>query len=210
MPNASVSFLSDVDIHNGVIFDNNIINLNKYDVLILGHQEYVTQDEYNYLRQFVANGGILILLYSNSFYAEVTYDPISDSITLVKGHNWEFNGKTAWKSIVLERWIAKTSNWIGSNYANLSNIAFGNNPFGYFEHEEQFITNPKVNILLDYNVTVPEANSSQFDNFRIATYEHDYENGKVIGLGIYPSENLLNNGRFLIFFDSILLKYIKQ
>ena len=102
MPNASVSFLSDVDIHNGVIFDNNIINLNKYDVLILGHQEYVTQDEYDHLKQFVANGGILILLYSNSLYAEVTYDPISDSITLVKGHNWEFNGKTAWKSIVLK------------------------------------------------------------------------------------------------------------
>jgi hypothetical protein len=209
IPNANISFLSDADIHNGYVLKNSKINLDNYDILILGHQEYVTQDEYDHLKQFVANGGILILMYSNSLYAEVSYDDNADSITLVKGHNWEYNGKTAWKSIIQERWIADTSNWTGSNYANQSSgIIFGNNPFGYVKHEEQFITNPNVLIILDYNATVPYSQPGQFNDFKIATYEHDFEKGKVIGLGIYPTENLLNNSRFLTFFDSILLKYV--
>lgn len=210
MPNASISFLSDVDIDSGLIFNKSNINSNIYDVPILGHQEYVTQDEYDNLKQFVSNGGTLILLYSNSLYAEVTYNPVSNSITLAKGHNWEFNNKTAWKSIILERWIGETSNWTGSNYAHVLNVIFDNNPFGYLKHEEQFITNPNVNILLDYNATVPNTMPGQFNDFKIATYEYDYKNGKVIGFGIYPSADLLNNDRFLTFFDSILLKYVNR
>ena len=69
MPNANVTIISDIDVHNGYIFNNNTIISNKYDAIILEHQEYVTQEEYNYLRQFVANGGIFILPYSNTFYA---------------------------------------------------------------------------------------------------------------------------------------------
>ena len=65
----------------------------------LGHQEYVTQAEYNNLKRFVANGGVPILPYSNIFYSEVSYDKNSESVTLVKGHNWAFNDKSAWKNI---------------------------------------------------------------------------------------------------------------
>ena len=86
-----VSFLTDTDIHNGLLFDNNDQNL--YKIIMLGHQEYVTQQEYYNLKKFVENGGVLILLDSNVFYAEVAYDPIDQRITLVKGHNWAFDGE---------------------------------------------------------------------------------------------------------------------
>jgi hypothetical protein len=208
IPNTNVTIISDIDVHNGYIFNNNTIISNKYDAIILEHQEYVTQEEYDHLRQFVANGGILILPYSNIFYAEIKYDPKEDTVTLVKGHSWEFNGKSAWKSTIAERWINETSKWIGSNYANQSSgIIFGNNPFGYLNHEEQFITNPNVTILLDYNVTLPTINPDEFHDFRIAAYEHNYKKGKVVNFGIYLSDDVLNNERFIRFFDSILLKY---
>jgi hypothetical protein len=211
MLNANVTIISDVDVHNKNIFDGNTNRSNKYDVIILEHQEYVTQEEYNNLRQFVANGGILILPYSNIFYAEIKYDPKDDTIVLVKGHSWEFEGKSASKSIIAERWKNETSEWVGSNYANQSSgIIFGNNPFGYLTHEEQYITNPNVNILLDYNVTIPSINPKDFHDFRIAAYEHNYKKGKVIDFGIYLSDDVLTNERFIRFFDSILLKYVHE
>ena len=211
MLNANVTIISDVDVHNKNIFDGNTNRSNKYDVIILEHQEYVTQEEYNNLRQFVANGGILILPYSNIFYAEIKYDPKDDTIVLVKGHSWEFDDKSASKSIIAERWKNETSEWVGSNYANQSSgIIFGNNPFGYLTHEEQYITNPNVNILLDYNVTIPSINPKDFHDFRIAAYEHNYKKGKVIDFGIYLSDDVLTNERFIRFFDSILLKYVHE
>jgi N,N-dimethylformamidase beta subunit-like, C-terminal len=228
MPNYNIGLLTDVDVHNGSIFTEDNKLHNKFDVLILGHQEYVTQEEYYNLKRFVANGGILILPYSNTFYSEVSYDKNNESIRLVKGHGWAFNGKSAWNSIK-ERWENETSQWIGSNYLCYScNITFANNPFEYKHHEEQFITNPEVKILLDYNATISEHNNLQevksnnsdiennkdptkiSKNVRIAAYEHDYKKGKVIALGIYPDGALMNDDRFNRFFDSILLKYTES
>ncbi|MGE0243577.1 MAG: hypothetical protein AB7P56_06580 [Nitrososphaeraceae archaeon] len=40
----------------------------------------------------------------------------------------------------------------------------------------------------------------------IATYEHIYSKGKVIALGLY-SDDIISNGVFDRFFDSILIKY---
>jgi hypothetical protein len=37
----------------------------------------------------------------------------------------------------------------------LSISKFGNNPFGYTSNEEQYVTNPKDIILLNYNATLP-------------------------------------------------------
>jgi hypothetical protein len=59
-------------VDNDSIFKDNNQLYNRFDVLILGHQEYVTQEEYSNLKRFVANGGILVLTYSNTFYAEVS------------------------------------------------------------------------------------------------------------------------------------------
>jgi len=92
------SFSSSSSIFKGSDTTNNN-NINKYDILIIGHQEYVTQREYNNLKQFVANCGTLIVLDGNVFYAEVKYDRNTSMLTLVKGHGWAFNGVSAWKSV---------------------------------------------------------------------------------------------------------------
>ena len=83
-PKADLTYLADQDIHNGFIFAQDGSNF--YDILVLGHSEYVTHEEYYNLKKFVENGGTIILLDSNTFYAEVDYDPIANKISLVKGH----------------------------------------------------------------------------------------------------------------------------
>ncbi|MDQ6864759.1 MAG: hypothetical protein M3044_13160, partial [Thermoproteota archaeon] len=92
LPKSNTHVLTDEDVNNGGIFFVN--GSNKYHILILGHQEYVTQQEYHNLKRFVANGGTMILMDGNVFYAEVKYDRNTHTITLVKGHGWAYNGKS--------------------------------------------------------------------------------------------------------------------
>jgi hypothetical protein len=211
-PQYNVSVLRDENVHNySQMFTEN--GTNKYDVIILVHQEYVTQQEYDNLKQFVANGGTMILFDGNVFYAEVKYDQEANKISLVKGHGWAFNGKSAWTSVG-ERWANQSSEWIGSNYLCCygSIVNFANNPFNYTHNEEQYITNPSAKILLDYNATlIKHRNGTVYvTNPKVATYEFHYKKGKVIGLGLY-SDDLLwpNNERFMRFFDSLLFKYAR-
>jgi hypothetical protein len=220
----NITLLTDVNVDNGTIFeynnddngksvsrDNNGTASNKrtnaFDVIILGHQEYVTQREYDNLKQFVRNGGTMIILDGNVFYAEVRYDKNTQTITLVKGHSWAFNGKSAWRS-VSERWAKETSEWVGSNYLCYScNIRFTNDPFEYRHHEEQYITNPHDIILLNYNASL----SNHPIQMRpvIATYELNYQKGRVIALGLY-SDDILSNGKFDRFFDNLMLQYASK
>jgi hypothetical protein len=101
LPQSNIDNLTDADVDSGsFIFMKNGITKNRYDVLILGHQEYITQKEYDNLKRFVANGGTLIVLDADPFYAEVKYDKHTQTVTLVKGHGWAFNGKSAWKSVM--------------------------------------------------------------------------------------------------------------
>jgi hypothetical protein len=228
MPKSNITVLADEDVHNGYIFKKGDGNKNTYDVIMLGHQEYVTQKEYDYLKKFVTNGGILFLMDSNALYAEVKYDNKTKTVTMAKGHSWAFNGKSAWKSVG-ERWAKETSEWVGSNYLCYScDIVFDNNPFKYNHREEQYITNPKDKILLDYNASVigshnntnnskipyNSKNASQHNTgnkIKIATYQLDYGKGKVISLGIYTDNIIQNykshNYKFNKFLDSLLLKY---
>ena len=71
-PNSNIDVLTDADADYGSIFLNN--GANKYHVIILGHQEYVTQQEYDNLKRFVSNGGTMIFMDGNVFYAQVKYD----------------------------------------------------------------------------------------------------------------------------------------
>src|SRR5919198_2761301 len=181
IPKSNITVLTDADVDNGSIFiknnnnsniaknNNNNNNNNVYDIIILGHQEYVT---------------------------------------LVKGHGWAFNGKSAWRSVA-ERWKEETSQWVGSNYlCYLCKITFANDPFEYTHHEEQFITNPNDKILLNYNASVLDyydaPSSSTLKKPVIAAYELHYHNGKVIALGIYSDDVIVNSG-FDKYFDRLLL-----
>jgi N,N-dimethylformamidase beta subunit-like protein len=204
-PNSNIHVLTDADVDYGSIFFNN--GTNKYDVVILGHQEYETQREYDNLKRFVANGGTMILMDGNVFYAQVKYNRDTHTITLVKGHGWAFNGKSAWRSVG-ERWPNETSQWLGSNYLCYScNVTFANNPFDYKHHEEQYLTNPKDLILMNYNASITKKDSKPV-KLLIATYTLNYKKGKVIALGIY-SDDIITNRKFIKYFDSLLLRYTK-
>jgi hypothetical protein len=204
-PKSTIDVLGDEDVHNGSsLFRANGTNV--YDLIMLDHLEYVTRQEYDNLKRYVANGGILMLLAGNTFYAEVEYDENARTIRLVNGHDFAFNEKTAWKG-EKERWAEESSEWVGSNYACCFgwDFTFHNDPFGITHVEEQSIKNPKAKILLDYNVTVDKPDSRQHV---IATYELEYKEGKVIGLGLYTVNKLFDNERFLRFFDSLLFQYV--
>jgi len=213
-PESDIAILTDADVDNGSIFEANgghggvDINRNAYDVIILGHQEYVTQQEYDYLKNFVSNGGTMILLDGNVFYTQVKFDRNTDSITLVKGHGWAFNGKSAWRS-VSERWAKETSQWVGSNYLCYScNITFANDPWEYQHHEEQYITNPNDKILMNYNASLLHYSIPTLRPV-IATYELSYHKGKVISFGIY-SDDIIANEKFNSYFNNLVSDYIPQ
>ena len=204
-PNSHITILTDADVDNGSLFNNKNRDNNIYDLAILGHQEYVTQQEYDNLKKFVTNGGTMMLLDGNVFFAEVKYNAHTKTESLVKGHWWAFNGKSAWRSIG-ERWAQETSQWVGSNYLCYRCIsAFGNDPFEYRPHEEQYISNHNDSILLNYNAEIGKA---KIDSKQptIAAYELNYQKGKVVALGIF-SDDVIDNATFNKFFDRLLTKY---
>jgi hypothetical protein len=198
LPNAHLTYLADQDIHNGFIFAQD--NSNFYDILILGHSEYVTQQEYNNYKKFVENGGTIILFDANIFYTEIEYDSFNNKISLVNGHSWSFDGEKAWRDIK-ERWADENTEWVGRNYCgNFCHVTFNNNPFSYTHHEEQYITNPNVKILIDY-----QAQSQS--NFLIAAYELKYGLGKVVSFGIF-ADDVFEDNNLLSFYEDIILSNI--
>jgi hypothetical protein len=206
-PNSHITILNDADVDNGSLFSN-YKNNNIYDVAILGHQEYVTQQEYDNLKKFVTNGGTMVLLDGNVFFAQVKYNPHTKTESLVKGHWWAFNGKSAWRSIG-ERWANETSQWVGSNYLCYRCVsAFGNDPFEYRPHEEQYISNHNDSILLNYYAVITDK-KIKLDNKQpmIATYKLNYQKGKVVALGIF-SDDVIDNATFNKFFDNLLYNII--
>jgi hypothetical protein len=81
---------------------------------------------------------------------------------------------------------------------------FKDNPFGYAPHEEQYVSNPKDIILLNYS---PLEKQNIFNkNITIATYELKYGRGLIIAIGIY-SDDIIQNKKFDRFFDSLIVKY---
>ncbi|NQV40413.1 MAG: hypothetical protein HQ505_07780 [Nitrosopumilus sp.] len=70
--------ISDIDV------DQNSDILKKYDKVILLHNEYVTKKEFD----AITNHPKVIYLYPNALYAEVKIDYSSNSITLLRGHNF--------------------------------------------------------------------------------------------------------------------------
>lgn len=196
-----ISKITDVDVHEGNIFQNN--GKNAYDVLFLFHSEYVTQSEYNNLKKFVSNGGTIVFTEANILYAEVSYNKSSDSISLVNGHDWKFDGNSATNGLS-ERWLDENKEWMGSNFLDIPSweiVYFRNNPFNYTHTEEQYVTNPDAKILLDYE---PYNLTDKYQNAIVATYMMKYGKGKVLNLGIW-GHTLTHNEKFLNYFDTMII-----
>jgi len=199
--NTIVENLTDMDVDQGKIFREN--GENAYDVLILFHNEYVSQSEYNNLKRFVENGGTILFTEGNVLYAEIDYDPVNETITLVDGHNWKFNGTAAVNSVA-ERWLDENRDWMGSNFLNVPSgkpFPFKFNPFNYTHTEEQHLTNSKAKILLNYEAyNLPE----EYSNATVATYEMQYGKGKIVHLGLW-GHMVKDNPLFIDYMDRVLI-----
>ncbi len=199
--NQSMVNLTDADVDQGKIFLED--GRNAYDILILLHNEYVSQTEYDNLKKFVSSGGTIVFTEGNVLYAEVKYNSTSNTISLVKGHDWEFDGKSANNSVG-ERWVEENKEWMGSNFLDYSSyepLYFGFNPFNYTHYEEQHLTNPKATVLIDYEAYgFPE----EYMNATIATYHMDYGLGKVIHLSLW-GHIVKDNPVFIKYLDKIII-----
>ena len=209
-----IAEITDKEVHEGNIFDS--AGNNAYDVLFLFHQEYVTQAEYDNLKKFVVqNGGTVVFNDANIFTVEVKYDSATDTVTLVRGHGWAYDGNSAWRA-ESERWLNENQQWVGSNFIEIpanENVTFSNNPFNYDHSEEQIVTNPNAMIIFDFGVTehtpyeIGEEidNEQHFPNFgKVAVYEMISGKGKVINIGIY-AHKLEDNEAFLDFYEEEIL-----
>jgi len=203
LSNATVTIIDDRDVNDGKLFVNNTENA--FDTLIILHEEYVTQKMYDDFKRFVAAGGSIVFLDGNIFYAEVNYDRNNNTITLVKGHDWKFDGKIARPS-VHERWFNETKEWVGGNFWITSihdKIIFTNNVFNYDHFEETYVNNPNDTIILDYGASYQNTNAQK----KIATYELNYGKGNVIVVGLY-GQYAMSNKNFQELFGSLLLNTI--
>jgi plastocyanin len=207
LTNMTVYDISDEDVDAGYIFEPD--GSNAFDVLFLLHNEYVTDKEYNNFKRFVSNGGTIVFLDGNVLYAEVQYDNDMHTVTLVKGHDWDFDGKAALKSDH-EAYFDDKKGWVGSNflYGDISApVRFIDNPFNYTHFEENYVSNPNATILYDYGAQIPGSvlkDNNAVAYPKIATYELSYGKGKVIMLGLY-TQHLFGNEAFMDFFDRIIL-----
>src|SRR5215212_677326 len=209
-----IAEITDKEVHEGNIFES--AGNNAYDVLFLFHQEYVTQAEYDNLWKFVVqNGGTIVFNDANIFTVEVKYDSATDTVTLVRGHGWAYDGNSAWRA-ENERWLNENQQWVGSNFIEIpanENVTFSNNPFNYDHSEEQIVTNPNAMIIFDFGVMEHTSyeigeeidNEQHFLGFgKVAVYEMVSGKGKVINIGIY-AHKLEDNEAFLDFYEKEIL-----
>jgi hypothetical protein len=203
--NVQIADITDKEVDGGLIFAPN--GSNAFSVLFLFHQEYVTPAEYHNLEKFVQNGGTVVFNDANILTTEVKYDRTNNTVTLVEGHTWKYNGLTAWRA-ESEKWANETKQWVGSNFLQdptRDNVTFANDPFGYRHTEEQYVTNQKDKIILDFGAQVnnlgqPTKNGGAGAHPTVAIYELDYGRGKVISLSIF-SYKRINNQAFLEFYQ---------
>ena len=71
-------------------------------------------------------------------------------------------------------------------------------------HEEQYVSNPKDIILLNYNPLAVQNTINK--NITIASYELSYVKGIIIAIGMY-SDDIIQNKEFDRFFDNLIVKY---
>ena len=76
-------------------------------------------------------------------------------------------------------------------------------PFNTGITKNKYLTNPNDIVLLNYHAST---SIKQMVRPLIATYELNYQRGKVIALGIY-SDDIIANPKFNEYFDSLLVKY---
>jgi hypothetical protein len=119
------NFSSRVDVITDGKVSTNPTILNDYDKVIVLHNEYVTQTEYS----AIIHHKKVVYLYPNALYAEVKFDPVHSTITLIRGHGYPVttiaNG-FGWKhDNTREEYDRDCNNWafhnLDEDYDNNSN-----------------------------------------------------------------------------------------
>jgi hypothetical protein len=199
-PKSNITYINDQDVESGKLFYPN--GTNAYDVIFLLREEYATQTGYDSLKRFVEQGGTIVFTESGVLRAQVNYNRQNDSITLVKGHHFQFDGKVVKRIKEDERWKNETSQWIGSNILpELKAAYFKHMPFNYTHTEEQYISNPNAVILFNYNL-VDSVDPKL--NYTVASYQMNYGKGKILMVSLFA--NKLDNDRdFFKFFKTVIL-----
>lgn len=213
----TATVITDIDVHEGRI---------DHELLVVGFDEYVTQQQYDNYRKFLQNGGKIILFDPTHFLAEVAYDEKTNTVRLVKGHNWEFNGRFAQPS-VFHRWYKENTEIFGGNFvlyvgsgnyhfngavfntthplSLLMQKRFGNSPLftSYHPHEENNMTNPYAKPIAYWQV------EGVNQNVKVAIYEHFYGKGSVIGTSVFASQ-LADEEDFKYFFFEAVRYLLKS
>ena len=132
----------------------------------------------------------------NLFFVEVTYNKATNSITFVKGHNFEFNGVYATPN-VNDRWGSENALFVGSSSNKpSSSTTFGYNPFNYVADEENGVRSGFVSVILDYKSNT---------NSPVKAYEVAYGSGSVFHVGIYGDQVIETNPNFQQFLNKLML-----
>jgi hypothetical protein len=205
----NVHIISDINVSDGGLFDSK--GKRAFDAIVIGHQEYVTQAEYDQMRLFVASGGLLVAMSSNMFYGKVRYNPTTLAETFVTGHGgYAFNGHTAWyKMSMPPPW--DTGGWLGSTYCCFHRFHYagatvnGSNPVGnllkryfgntiasnYTIHEENGVSN--------FTGTSIIATFLKSSGVTVASYVHRFGRGAVSCFCVF-GEDLLSDERSTQYF----------
>jgi hypothetical protein len=108
----NVRLTDDAGVDGGALFAG---GSRQFDVVILGHEEYVTRAEYAQLKQFVAAGGKLVAMAGNTFWGRVNYSRATGMETFVIGHGFGYNGAYAWRTSY-EPFDGESAGWFGSSF----------------------------------------------------------------------------------------------
>ena len=195
--------ISDINVSDGALFNPG--GGRRFDAAIIGHQEYVTQSEYDQLRLFVASGGRLIAMSSNQFYGEVSYDHFKGAEIFMRGHGgYFFNGRTAWYDRS-RGYPWNASGWFGSVYCCFHRFQYhggavnATNPVGsllnhyygstvdatYSTHEENRVSNYSRTSIIATYLASPEVT--------VASYIHEYGRGAVFSISIFGEDLIQTN-----------------
>ncbi|HEV2226161.1 MAG TPA: N,N-dimethylformamidase beta subunit family domain-containing protein [Nitrososphaerales archaeon] len=212
--------IDDVLVHDGGLF---VGNTRQYDVLILGHEEYVTRAEYDQFKHFVASGGRIVAMSGNTFWAEVDYSKSTHIETFMAGHGFVFNGVYALRSN-FEPFDKESMGWFGSAFAlhipllqgailngtgqigqAMKKLYHGELAFthyGYPHNEVNYVGNfTNTQIIAAFYLAPSTKGFAHFTMpyLPVDSYAHKYVKGEVICLCVF-GENLISHDQEAQFF----------
>jgi hypothetical protein len=185
--------------------------------VILGHEEYVTTNEFNQFQTFVAGGGRIVAICGNTFWGQVSYSTSTGIETFVAGHGFQFNGTAAWKSNLKPFDIESTS-WFGSVFAGSGLTVKGAiltgtdslslsitrafhdtsafTDYSYPHNELNYVSNTSATrIIAKFYVNTSPTNASQVNwpPVPVEAYAHQYVRGQVVDMVIFGQDIILRD-----------------